>query len=256
VSKPRILLVFNRISDFKKVIYDSFVNTLNDEATVDLFIQRHDSEGFHNLINNNICKYDYFVILLQYNGVNEDTLAILKKIPPQKLILIDKKTDLLSGNFSCIYQDYQDDIFNALQQLSKNLQHYSKLYLVYPPDNYYPQEVKEGLLAYCRQQTEICCAIVEDVSSVLVQKGTAFLLMSEVHLAKSVKICLNKNLKIGSEVGLVSYNDQPYKELLSDGITVLTTDFALMGQKAAQIILTHQQEHFRLPFNVLLRQSL
>ena len=53
---------------------------------------------------------------------------------------------------------------------------------------------------------------------------------------------------------LVLYNDTPLKELL--GITVISTDFKVMGETAANMILNKQKGKVKMPFNFIDRDSL
>ena len=43
-----------------------------------------------------------------------------------------------------------------------------------------------------------------------------------------------KKFKLRDDFGLLSYNDTPMKRFVAEGITVISTDFKLMGQKAAE----------------------
>ena len=60
-------------------------------------------------------------------------------------------------------------------------------------------------------------------------------------------------LKLGEDVGVISYNDTPLKDLL--GITVVSTDFKVMGESAAHMILNKQKGRIKVPFNFIDRKS-
>jgi len=59
---------------------------------------------------------------------------------------------------------------------------------------------------------------------------------------------------IGKDVGVISYNDTPLKDLL--GISVVTTDFKKMGETVAQMILNKEKGSVKNPFNFIDRESL
>ncbi len=65
-----------------------------------------------------------------------------------------------------------------------------------------------------------------------------------------------KKLKIGKDVGIISYNETPLKEILLDGITVITTDHGFMGETAARLILNDSVEKIKNPFSFIRRKSL
>ena len=58
---------------------------------------------------------------------------------------------------------------------------------------------------------------------------------------------------MGQDVGIVSYNDTPLKELL--GITVISTDFKTMGETAAYMILKDKRERVKNAFRFIDRHS-
>ena len=64
------------------------------------------------------------------------------------------------------------------------------------------------------------------------------------------------NLIIGTDVGVISYNETPLKKLLINGITTISTDFKLMGSLAADLINNQVLEHREVPFSVTLRPSI
>ncbi|MFC5282754.1 substrate-binding domain-containing protein [Pedobacter alpinus] len=64
------------------------------------------------------------------------------------------------------------------------------------------------------------------------------------------------NLKIGKDVGVISYNETPLKKLLLNGITTISTDFKGMGLMAAEMIKNQEIAHQELSFKLTLRQSL
>ena len=74
-----------------------------------------------------------------------------------------------------------------------------------------------------------------------VQRGHCYMAISERDLASFIKVVIAKGLKVGHDVGLMSLDDTPLKEVLIGGVTTLTTDFALMGHTAAEIIRSIKQ---------------
>ena len=48
---------------------------------------------------------------------------------------------------------------------------------------------------------------------------------------------IKTKLEVGKQVGAISYNERSLKKIILNGITTISTDFLLMGEKAAQLIL-------------------
>ncbi|MFN3488320.1 MAG: GntR family transcriptional regulator, partial [Emticicia sp.] len=62
------------------------------------------------------------------------------------------------------------------------------------------------------------------------------------------------DLKLGEEIGIISFNETTLKELLE--ITVITTDFETMGRTAAALLLDKKQIKIKNPFYTIRRKSL
>ena len=67
---------------------------------------------------------------------------------------------------------------------------------------------------------------------------------------------LVKKFKLRDDFGILSYNDTPMKKFISEGITVISTDFKLMGQKAAEFALDNSKLDFMVPTELTIRESL
>ena len=87
-------------------------------------------------------------------------------------------------------------------------------------------------------------------------KDTAYLIIQQKDLVEMVKQCRTKHLKIGQDVGLIAYNDTPMYEIIENGITVISTDFAAMGKKAAEFVKTRQKVFEMIPARMIVRGSL
>lgn len=71
-----------------------------------------------------------------------------------------------------------------------------------------------------------------------------------------IKLAKKKGYELGKEIGLISYNDTAVKEILEGGITVISTDFEMMGKAAASVILNKNVIYKRNPTKVIIRNSL
>jgi len=62
-SKIKILLVFNKLSSYKREIYYSFLEVLGESAKVDLHIHHYDPKILEKIIAENLGRYNYYVIM-------------------------------------------------------------------------------------------------------------------------------------------------------------------------------------------------
>jgi DNA-binding LacI/PurR family transcriptional regulator len=72
-----------------------------------------------------------------------------------------------------------------------------------------------------------------------------------VNLVKQIR---DEEFVLGKDIGIISYNDTPLKELL--GITVISTDFKVMGESASRMILNKEKGKIKVPFNFIDRNSI
>ncbi|SFD79955.1 transcriptional regulator, GntR family [Chitinophaga sp. CF118] len=256
VMPLRILLLFNKISNYKKQVYNAFVKSLGDSVFVDLHVHHHSVPLFESLINNHLGDYDYYVIMPHFYDHPEEVLRIIRQIPSDQLILLDKDLPALSGDYAAVYQNFEKDINEALFEALPALKKYENMVFVNPGLTPYPDEIKKGFQYFCRMN-DFNFSVIEGVEMYTpVKKGQAYVIIEETDLVNLVKICRNNKLRIGKDVGIVSYNETLLKEILLDGITVISTDHEQMGETAAQMIMEKSQEKVKNPFRLILRNSL
>jgi DNA-binding LacI/PurR family transcriptional regulator len=84
--------------------------------------------------------------------------------------------------------------------------------------------------------------------------GDLFITIEEDDLVNLIEQIREKEFVLGSDIGVISYNDTPLKALL--GITVISTDFKIMGEKASTMILNNESGKYKVPFNFIDRNSM
>jgi DNA-binding LacI/PurR family transcriptional regulator len=80
--------------------------------------------------------------------------------------------------------------------------------------------------------------------------------MEESVLVSTIKFARAGKLKIGKDIGVLSFNDTPLKEVLENGISVISTNFFRMGSLAAELILEKRRLKVRNEFSFIRRNSL
>ncbi|MBF9255098.1 GntR family transcriptional regulator [Pontibacter sp. 172403-2] len=255
VNKMRILLLFNKLSVYKKAVYYSLLKTLGDDAIIDLHIHHFNGKICNNLIEESLGKYNYYVIMPHFNENSDIALQAIKKIPVDKLVLLDKKLEGYSGECAAVYQDFERDIRNALHSGRDLLSKYDKLTLVYPEDVFYPIEIVKGFRHFCRENA-IDHSIINGIVDEQIVEKTAYVVLEESDLTALIKQGRNQRLVLGQDFGIISYNDTPLKEVLADGITVISTEHEKMGETTAYMIRHKLKEKIRNPFILIRRNSL
>ena len=254
----KVLLIFNKLSDFRNEIYNGFLLEIGSRASVDLYIHtitHHNSVHFAEVIRDKLTKYDFFAIMLHATHINEDILKTLNSIPKEKLLILDKRNEFIRGNYACVYQDFEADIYEALSKAKSLINKYKTLNFVIQEKYFYSLAIMEGVTRFAIENN-LTYNIYTEVNDGIIRRNEAYLILSERFLAEILRHCTIQNLKIGLDIGILSYNETPAKEVLSGGITVVTTDHFQLGKTAADLILNGKKEHIRNPFLFIQRNSL
>ncbi|MBA4851855.1 GntR family transcriptional regulator [Emticicia sp. BO119] len=254
-NKMRILLIFNKLSSYKKLIYYAFLKVLGEKAAVDLQIHHYNARIFEEIIEKNLGKYNYYVIMPHFFPETDKHLALktIEKIPTDELVLLDKDLPDYQKSILSVYQDFENDIFDALESAKDLLEKYQRMVLIFPSDGNYPKEIVKGFRFFCINSNKEY-AIKENAFDEILQPKTAYVVVEETDLAELIKKTRQTNYLIGQDIGIVSFNETTLKELLE--ITVITTDFETMGRTAAALLLDKKQIKVKNPFYIIRRKSL
>jgi len=250
----KVLLIFNKLSSYKKMIYESFVKTLGNKGTVDLKIHHSNIKVFEDIVEQGLGEYDYYAIMPHFYNDIDKAVDIIKQIPLDQLIVMDKDLGCPLP-YAAVYQDFENDITEAMETQLASFQKYDELIMVHPKISY-PLEIIDGFRKFCFQNS-FKHKVLESVSeNEKPEAKQVFVVIEEIDLANIIKCCRYQNMKIGKDIGIVSYNDTPLKEILLDGISVISTDHSKMGETAANFILEQKIEKLRNPFRFIPRNSL
>ncbi len=262
-SKIKVLFLLNKLSNYKLKIFNSFVNSLGGDSKVDLEVYHCDQKIFINILEEHRESYDYIVVMPHFKNadkthfsVNEAVFHCLRTIPSEKLLVLDNFIPALGDDVAAVYQDFEQDLYNALKEATEKLRDYNSLVLVLPNDELYPYpgEILRGFKKFCEKfgfRYEVLNTIYADM-----ELGTrdAFITITENDLVTLIKQIRDQDYQMGKDVGVISYNDTPLKELL--GITVMSTDFTVMGETASYMISRRKRGIVKNVFNFIDRGSL
>ncbi len=261
-SKIKVLFLINKLSTYKMRIFNSFVHHLGTNANVDLDIYHCEPSVFIGILEKKLGHYDQYAIMphfkneaLQHMVCTDEILAIIRQIPEEKLIILDRNLLSLSMKVGRVYQDFNKDIFNALTIGLDKVKRYKKVILVYPSKSVYPypKGIVTGFRKFCVKYGFDHEILDEIYDGMELQNKDLFITIEETDLVNLVKQVRDRHYKLGEDIGIISYNDTPLKELL--GITVISTDFKKMGEEAARMILNNNKLTLKNSFHFIDRHS-
>jgi len=252
-AKLKVLFILNKLSSYKKIVYYSFLETLGRQANVDLQIHHYDPKLLNEILETNTGQYHYYVVMPHFfTGADPAVYRkVLAKIPAEQLLLLDKQLPDFKNSMS-VYQDFEKDIYDGLTTAVPGLHKYKKIVLVFPENDNHPTGIIAGVERFCKLHRKTFKQVAE--AKTKISKGAVYIFVTEDDLAIFIKKVRQTGLVPGKDVGIISFNETIFKELL--GITVMTTDFEQMGRSAAQLILENKQAAVRNNFKFIQRDSL
>ena len=250
-QSTHIFLLLDEFTPFKEALYNSLVKKLPENFTVDLWFHQYNENLFNTIINEACGKYNRYIVM---NYDNEKFSEVLKKIDKDRLLLLDfGKFD--KKDYSYVCQDFDESFYHALESLKKELSKYKKLIFVFNKQHKHPQSSKIYFSRFCTDNGldfEIIDKITETTP---VQQNCCYLVIKQTDVVEIVKRAKSNNMKMGKNFGLLAYNENPFYEVIGDGVSSISIDFKLMGSIAADFALTGKKIQLYLPTHVYRRNS-
>lgn len=246
-----VLLLLDTYSAFKQDLYHRFVANLPENYKVDLIFHQYNEHLFETIVRESIGRYSMYVVM---NFSNETFSDTLKAIPNSKLLLLDFG-NFEKADYSFICQDFNQSFYNCLNDAKELFHKYNKLSFVFPEEICHPISAIDYFISFCEDNEFDFEVIKRNADWCGVQAGTVYLCISPDDLVKIIKNTDASGLNIGTDIGLIAYNNDPVLEIIKNGISSISVDFGLMGEKAANFVTKKEQIQEYLPTLLTLRGS-
>lgn len=247
----KVMMLLDDFSAFKEQLYNSFRSNLPENYSVDLLFHHYNTAIFEQLILNSLGRYSMYVVM---NINNSRIEKVVRKIDPNKLLILDMGSPD-SPEMAYINQDFEGSFIKCLKDGLHLIQKYQEFNLVFPKSTPHPLVIVQAFNQFC-VENGIRHGVIEKLKNNSIEKGQAYLVIKEDDLVRIIKTCKKQDLTLGEDVGLISYNDTPMKEIVGNGITVISVDFEEMGQKAALFVVSKEKLFETLPSRLIVRGSL
>ena len=259
LAKPTILILFDRLSIYKQLIFNTFSEEMGDSAEITILTHNQNLDLFEYYLDTHIDDYDYYVITPHFPLDDESQARALKlmgRVPNRKLIMLDRWMKDLPGNYGAVYQDFENDSYYGLLQGRDKLSQCGRLVTVTLPASLYGSMVCKGVEKAVRE-IGIPAEFVTAVPDVIRPGDTYLLLNSQLDwgvadLARRIKA---SGLEVGKDVGIISYNEIALNEVVLGGLTTISANFSAMGRLAARMILEKSPSKLHCPFTLTRRST-
>jgi DNA-binding transcriptional regulator YhcF (GntR family) len=254
--RRKIFIFFDELSLYKSILFNSLkVSLENIHIPYDIYFHHFNGELFNNIIIENQGNYTDFVIMPLYNPLS---ISLIQELSIKKNVyLLDQGMGYFNHAMPGVYQDFKMDLQGALIKLSTPIAHYKRVIMqmdqaANESEAFITARMKEGFDTFCKIK-----AIQGDIATELKkpQEGILYIVHNDIELTRLIKHCWDAGLVPGEDIGIISFNETPFKEVMNEGITTISTDFELMGIKIAKLIEGKSRTSLINPFKIYRRQS-
>ncbi|MEL7589203.1 MAG: GntR family transcriptional regulator [Prolixibacteraceae bacterium] len=247
----KVFLFLDTFKAYKEVLYGSLRDNLPDNIAVDLNFHHYNIDIFEKVIKESLGKYNRYIVM---NFDHVRVPEIVSQIPRNKLLVIDWMIHS-TPDMSVIFQDFGKTLYDSLNGHLDLIKKYERFIYLYPEFTYHPPESIIWFEKFTKDH-RLNYQILRQSKKLDVQNGDLYLLVSDRTLARFLDQCSEKKLIPGKDVGVISYNETPMKKYVKNGITVISTDFELMGRKAAEFAIAGEPVRIQIPTQMKVRSSL
>lgn len=257
--KPRILVLFDKLSTYKQVLFSSFSATIGSAGEITILLHDQRIDLLEAIVDENLDLYDYYVVTPHFpldEATQRRVVKTLMRIPNRKLILLDRCLEELPGNYGAVYQDFTNDVYDGLLLGLNKLRKQSKLNIITEHSLYYPF-IRQGAERFCKDYS-IPCEFHTAVTPEIVHRQETYLIVNGQHdmeLIDLMRAARTKNYRAGRDIGIISYNESPINEIVLNGLTTISTDFEAMGTIAARMILDRKPSKVKCAFKMISRNT-
>ena len=246
----RIFLLFSTFTPYKETLFNALINALPKDCTLDIYFHHHNIKMFESLIREQAGYYNTFIIMPE---INTETSAILSKLDQKNTFLLDVGFKEHKNEYPGVYQNFEKDIYSILISNKNLIAKYKRLFLIFP-ESTKTKDIITGFNKFSKTKT-VSTSVVNKFNAGDVKKQDAFIVIDDNDLVEIVKYAKSKNLQLGKDIGIISYNETSLKSVIGTGITTITTDFEAMGKSMADMIISGNRTVIENPFVMIDRQS-
>jgi len=258
-TRPRVLVLFDKLSIYKEVLYNSLVEELGDKADITILTHNQNLDLFTYYLDTYLDKFDYYVITPHFPLDEKSQFMatkLISRVPNRKLIMIDNWLQSYTGNYGVVYQDFENDVYEGLKQGLDRFESASALKVITLPSSMYGPMICKGVERFCMDYN-LPVEFMNTAPDTISPNEIYLILNSQLEsgltaLARRIKA---QNLEVGKDVFIISYNEFDLNEVVLNGLTTISTDFKQMGRTAAKMILNRKNWKVHCDFKMTRRNT-
>lgn len=246
----RIFLLFDELNAFKEELYLSFLEQIGDNAQVDIFFHHFNENQFQKMVNDSNGNYSKYIIM---PSNLKQVSSCINQLPREDVYILDQTNEQLK-ELPSVHQHFEKDIFSALDKGMHLLQKYNRFILIFPGEKE-PEGMVIGFKTFSEKH-KMNYEILANFENRIIQNGDVYVIPSDLHLVQVIEQGKLQLMNLGTDYGIISFNDMPLKKVVENGITTISTDFKKMGTTLAKMVLSNEKKQIENPSDLIIRNSL
>ena len=226
------LLMYN-MDTFEEQFYRSFRAELGPNVHLNVYFHHGNIEIFETILTQIKGKYGMFVVA---PIPHPRTRALLEAIPRHRFLMVDR-FEPITGEFNHITQEFEQASYKTFMELAPLIRQFDEMIFYHAADSLDPKEIVVAFKRFLKAG-KVKGKVLPEFKPGTLEKGKVYFTLDNFALFAMLKECKARKLKPGKDIGFLSHNDEPAKELI--GITTYSADFSMMGKKAGQFVMTRQ----------------
>lgn len=232
--RHNVLLVFDRLTAYKEELYDSFKNALKKDGSEQIYFHQNNVKMFQIILKEAFGEFTEYVIM---PIDHPEAFQMIGKLPSNRVFILDQGLTQYKNIFPHVCQNFERDIFIILKKNAHLVSKYNRIILVIRQQKSHFGEIIKGFSDFCKQHP-IAFNVVSEINSLEIKPKDVFIVVDDRDLEYLVRYSIEKQMMLGVDMGIISYNETPLKGIIASGITTISTDFALMGKSMAEMVLS------------------
>jgi len=242
------LLMYN-LDTFEEQFYRSFRHEIGQNVNLNTYFHHGDIEIFGTILSQIKGKFGMYVIA---PIPHPETKELLEMIPRNKLLIFDRY-EPLGGVFNHITQEFANSSYEIFSKLAPRIRKFDEIIFYHSPASLDPKEIVSSFNKFLID-FNIKGRIEKEYIPGTIEKGKVYFTLDNFALWRMMRDCIGKNLEPGKDLGVLSSNDEPAKEIT--GITTFSADFSKMGILAGRAVLKKQDIQLTMPMILFNRATL
>lgn len=245
----QVALMMYNMDTFEEQFYRNFRAELGPNVHLNVFFHHGNIEVFETILTQIKGKYGMYVIA---PIPHPRTRELLETIPRNRFLMVDRH-EPLEGEFNHITQEFAHSSYRIFMELAPVIGKFDEMIFYHSADSLDPKEIVGAFKKFLKD-TKIKGRILPEFKPGTIEKGKVYFTLDNYAIFAMLKECKEKKLKPGKDLGVLSHNDEPAKELI--GITTYSADFSLMGKKAGVFVMGREPVGETMPMVLWRRNTL